>query len=157
MTLLLLAPCVILLAGTWLLARARRRRRADALRATFDPATIAAWRAREVPDRGGRRPSDRLTQAFAHLQSTDPFKHRAVARSLALARSLSPASAELLLETVAALPERTELAAESALAARCLMETDPGYDARVRLLALEGRLEAEAAETWANDLHRRQA
>ena len=35
------------------------------------------------------------------------------------------------------------------------METDPDYAARLRFLALEGLLEAEAAERWDRELRRR--
>lgn len=76
---------------------------------------------------------------------------RSLARAAELARWLPPESLATLagaLEAVCArMPAHKQ--AERSLLARCILETDPEQRTRFEFLALEGRMEAAAAEAWA--------
>ncbi len=130
--------------------RARLRRDAASIVAELDLARLSRHAARPRPY---RRPGHGWDGALhvAQLQGREGFAREAIQRAADLAQHLPASSAARLAEAVIALEEQrpAPAPAENALLARCLMETDPSHGARLRFLALEGQLEAQAAEIWA--------
>jgi serine/threonine protein kinase len=97
---------------------------------------------------GRHAPADRL----AALAPRDAFAAEAVKRAATLGRWLPAEALSRLSASIEALENGRGKQAERdrSLLARCIAETDPAQKARFDLLAMEGRLEAEAAEAWAS-------
>lgn len=137
----------------FLLLRHRIRRRAAALFARFDLAHLARRSGRPVPYRSSQvRFADALSTPAPIVAPTgDSFVTSAAKRAAILLPDLPLASARQLERALEALTrgQRSAEVAEEALLARCILETDPDLEARLGFLALEGRLEAEAALAWA--------
>ncbi|MBI4818328.1 MAG: serine/threonine protein kinase [Deltaproteobacteria bacterium] len=144
------SPVLMLLAA----ARLARRRR-QVLR---DGATIEA----ELGDGVRRRLAERTTpepdaamparlDRLAQLPAGDAFVKDALVRATDLAHALAPDDAEALTQALAALSDGRG-SMDEALAARCILETDPSHELRFKLLALEGELEAKAAADWVESI-----
>jgi tRNA A-37 threonylcarbamoyl transferase component Bud32 len=145
--------CAALLARRALKVRRDRRR----ILAEVDADLLASCRARAVPRRHPALDDWLVLPKSSNLSSVparDRFTRAAVARVADLAHCLAIEEVDLLATALRDIEGRPALEAENALRSRCLMETDPGYQARLRFLELEGMLEAEAALRWASDAGR---
>lgn len=147
------SPVLLLALSLLRLARrtSRLRRDAASIVAELDLARLSRHAARPHPRRRPDRGWDGALHV-AQLQGSEGFTREAIQRAADLAQHLPATAAARLAEAVIALEEQrpSPAPAESALLARCLMETDPAHGARLRFLALEGQLEAQAAEVWAS-------
>ncbi len=133
--------------------RRRVRRRAAAIQARFDLAHLARRSGRPAPDRQSQvRFADALSTPAPIVAPTgDSFVASATRRAALLLPDLPPPSARQLERALEALVrgQREAAQADESLLARCILEADPDLEARLGFLALEGRLEAEAALAWA--------
>ncbi len=131
-----------------LLLRGRIVRRAAALYARFDLARLAPRSGRPAPRRCAHV---RSAPPMSLAAPCDSFVGAAIKRAAALVPDLPADSARQLERALEALVrgQREAERAEESLLARCILETDPDLEARLGFLALEGRLEAEAALQWA--------
>ncbi len=133
------------------LARLRRHRRirreAARIFSELDPARFSRLGARTVP----ARMRVAISVALPPPSRTDAFVAAGARRTAELA-PLLPDDALASLEAQLASLDRhaSERRADASLLARCLLETDPDQQARFDFLALEGRLEAQAALAWAS-------
>jgi tRNA A-37 threonylcarbamoyl transferase component Bud32 len=133
-----------------LLLRRRRTVRRDgaAIYAELDLPRLRALGARPSPRRA-QDPQARGTvqEQLEREARDDPFVREAVRRAADLLPLLPAASASRLLDGLRALQDpAADATAERALLARCVQDTQPDLHARLGLLELEGRLEAEAAQ-----------
>ncbi|MEW5849431.1 MAG: serine/threonine-protein kinase [Myxococcota bacterium] len=154
----MVAPPVFGLGAAALLLRRRRRVLTDGaqLYSELDLPAMHKLGERRVPlaRQGEARPH--AIDAILRAELGDPFVDEAVLRAADLARCLPRDAVVKLTRAVDAMREGRSptvvAAAERSLLARCIGETDPAQHARMEFLALEGRLEMEAARAWASEL-----
>ncbi|MCA9667857.1 MAG: serine/threonine protein kinase [Myxococcales bacterium] len=137
----------------------RRRRRisldAEALLREIDQGELGRLALRTLPRRTRGRHQQARTDGAAGAQQMawrdgrGGFVCGAIRRACDLADVLDAASARHLEQALVALQDAEQHVAERALASRCLLEADASHATGMRFLALEGRLEAEAATRWA--------
>jgi tRNA A-37 threonylcarbamoyl transferase component Bud32 len=94
-----------------------------------------------------RAPARTLTLAdrIAERRSDDAFLEAAKRRATELAHHLDPSE----LARVTQMLDRAEARSEKSFLARCILETDADLALRFELLRIAGKLEASAAERWA--------
>ncbi len=142
-------PGVAILAASLVVLRRHRRIRREAARtfAELDPALFGRLGARTVP----ARTRGAVAAALPRPPHTDAFVAAGARRAAELAPLLPEGALAALEAQLEELDRRSgERRADASLLARCLLETDPDQQARFDFLALEGRLEAQAALAWAS-------
>jgi hypothetical protein len=135
--------------------RHRLRKDSASLFADLDLPLFERLAGRDIPIR--RRLSGRQASSpIATLSTSDAFFADALRRAAELAPCLPGPALERLSQTLEAVCKRrpAHQQAEHSLTARCILETDPEQKARFDFLALEGQMEALAAQTWAARVHK---
>jgi hypothetical protein len=136
-------------AGTALVRRRRRRLELDGAQIL---AELDLARFRQLAERssvGPMTPHTAMLTQLSSLRAPDAFSQQALRRAVDLASQLPKETVLALSDAVESLcTGRTVKEEEASLLARCIQETDPDLATRFRFLALEGQLEAQAAETW---------
>ena len=149
------APLPLLLAFLYLRHR-RIRKDSAVLFSELNLTRFETLAARDVPIRrpvlGGQR-----ANPIVALRTGDAFFADALRRAAELAPCLPGPAVERLTQTLEAVCKRipAHQMAERSLTARCILETDPEQKTRFDFLALEGQMEALAAQTWAAGVAKR--
>jgi len=136
--------------------RHRVRKDGAVLFADLDLSRFAPLAERKIPIRQGRRDSP-PTRDMATLSTGDAFFAEALRHAADLAPCLPADAVARLSQTLEAVCKRipAHREAERSLAARCILETDSEQKARFDFLALEGQMEALAAQIWAGGVGKR--
>jgi tRNA A-37 threonylcarbamoyl transferase component Bud32 len=135
--------------------RYRVRKDSAAIFSDLDLPLFERLAGRDIPIRrhlSGRQESSPI----ATFSTGDAFFADALRRAAELAPCLPAPALERLSQTLEAVCKRrpAHQQAERSLTARCILETDPEQKARFDFLALEGQMEALAAQTWAARVHK---
>jgi tRNA A-37 threonylcarbamoyl transferase component Bud32 len=143
-----LAPLGIgaVLVAAMLRRRRRIRRDAAAIMAELDLTTFAQLARRSRPD----RTAPGAPHALSHMKAGDAFVAEAIKRASDIMPLLGREQAARLAACIEALLTAGAPAdvKERSLLARCILEADPRHRLRLDLLAIEGQLEAAAAQEW---------
>jgi hypothetical protein len=148
------APLPLLFAFLYV-RRHRIRKDGAALFAELDLTRFEALAARDIPLRNPVPGSH--SNPIVALRTGDAFFADALRRAAELAPCLPGPAVERLTQTLEAVCKRipAHQEAERSLTARCILETDPEQKTRFDFLALEGQMEALAAQTWAAGVAKR--
>ncbi len=145
----------LLLAMGVLLAVRRKSRRlrehADGIFAGLTHHTLLEGTSAPITRRAGRQLQ--LPDQVAQQDSSDPFVRSARRRVTELAHCLPAEDTHRLDQALAALDtSERDPSAERSMLARCILEADAEQRLRFEFLALEGQMEALAAQRWAASL-----
>jgi len=147
---------IALLLASLLWRRHRARKDGAAIFAELDLTEFARLASRDCPIRQRKRNSILGGDGIATLNTADAFFADALRRAAELAPCLPTEAVARLFQTLEGVCKRipAQREAERSLVARCILETDPEQKARFDFLALEGQMEALAAQEWAARLQR---